>query len=223
MQVQVSHFHWLSTHMAAYKRPPLYKSEKGSTKNQCQVTNRIKIFSLHSVRSKSQQTQKNWRTISQTLTIFQKQFKPNQWSLCSSQRFNWSFIIDPCPLQFKHQIHRRKQQTLMRSQRRESEKKKEGIQRFWTGEEEGGDSPIYFRNSSQKSTKQNQIQEFLKIPVQVSEINTGENQNLPLSCLKTSANPNRRKSVEDSKSFGSKSTNPKKSLKTVKDSKVYNE
>ena len=111
----------------------------------------------------------------------------------------------------------------MRSQRRESEKKRERIQRFRTGEEEEGDSPIYFRNSSQKSTKQNQIQEFLKIPVQISEINTGENQNLPLSCLKTPANPNRRKSVEDSKSFGSKSTNPKKSLKTVKDSRVYNE
>ena len=97
-----------------------------------------------------------------------------------------------------------KQRTLIRSQRYGFKKKKERFKGFWTEEEEEErNSPIYFRNSSQKLTKQNPIQEFPRISVQISEINTGKNRNSPLSCLKASLNLNRRKSTADSKSFGS--------------------
>ena len=114
---------------------------------------------------------------------------------------HWIIIIELCPCNSSAKFIARSNESSTITEE-ELVKKRERISRFWTEEEERN-SPIYFRNSSQKSIKQNRIQEFPRISVQISEINTGENRNLPLSCLKTSLNPNRRKSMADSKSFGS--------------------
>jgi len=85
-----------------------------------------------------------------------------------SEIHHWIIITEPFPLQFKHEFTTESGE-LKRDHRGKSEKEKEKFQRIWTGEEEEEKSPIYFRNSSQESTKQNQTQEFLKIPVRISE------------------------------------------------------
>jgi len=54
------------------------------------------------------------------------------------------------------------------------------IQRFWTGEEEEEESPVYFQISSKNQQKQNQIKAFWRFKSNL-RIKPGENQkNLPL-------------------------------------------
>ena len=91
------------THMAAYKRPPLYKSESEIHKS-VPHHKQLKNFSLHSVRSKTITNSRNWRKL-RTLTVSEAQFKQDQWSLFQLSEIQWwIFIIEPCPLQFKRQI-----------------------------------------------------------------------------------------------------------------------
>jgi len=49
------------------------------------------------------------------------------------------------------------------------EEKGEKTQRIWTGEVEKEETTDLFSDSSQEINKQNQIQEFLKIPVRISD------------------------------------------------------
>ena len=85
-------------HMAAYKRPVTVPVRKRSTDRMPQHKHNLH-FSLYSVRSKSSQISGKIEEQFQTLTVFRSSIQAE-------------------PMQCKHQIHRRKQQTLMRSQRR---------------------------------------------------------------------------------------------------------
>jgi len=86
-----------------------------------------------------------------------------------SEIHHWIIITEPFPLQFKREFTTESDEFNAITEEEEWEEEGRKFQRIWTGEEEEEKSPIYFRNSSQKSTKQNQIQEFLKIPVRISE------------------------------------------------------
>jgi len=123
-----------NAHMAAYKRPPLYKSESHTqnqrhiNKNNSQISLSIQLDQNHNKLKKL----KNKKEFSQTLTVFCKQFKVNQWSFATALRDSpESSSLSSELLQFKQfKIRSTRPRTLNTITEATEKKKERKIQRF---------------------------------------------------------------------------------------------
>jgi len=140
----MSRSHWSNGHMAAYKRPPLYKSEERTIELEPHHTNRINTLSPCSYRSKSTKFTENLKNLHETLAQFRtisasiqnnsaQILRIHHWiqftemnrskMQTSSMQFQmvlrdseWIFIIEPLHLQFKHEHATRGSALQVRSQ-----------------------------------------------------------------------------------------------------------
>ena len=153
-------------------------------------------FSLHSVRSKSQQTQKIEEHEAQTL-VFQNSIQAKIHGIHgSSQRFedeSSSLSLFSCNSSIEFVAESNKSNTI--TEKRNLRRKGKEIQRFRTGEEEEEESPVYFWISSKNQQKQNRIKAFWRFKIKSPNKTRWKSKNLPLSYSKTSTSPNQRRSV----------------------------
>ena len=152
--VHVSHFHWFKGHMAAYIRPRAVPVKKATESVPSHKQNQN--FSLHSVRSKSQQTQKNWRTQSNFFpnpNFFQNRIQANTVKSMAVLRdsilnlHHWTSFLYNSSASSPLEAANSSAIAEASLRRREIE-----IQRVWTGEEEERKLPIYFRIQAKEST-----------------------------------------------------------------------
>jgi len=111
-------------HMAAYKRPTTVEVRIRGPQNHAtsQTTQR---FSLSIQLDQTLTNSENWRNFFTNPNRFRSKIEPKSMEfLCSSQRFDWIFIIEPWFLQFKRQIHCQKQRIRHDHRIIEIEKKK---------------------------------------------------------------------------------------------------
>ena len=118
-----------NAHMAAYKRLCTVPVRGGSIHYAPSHKQKQK-FSLLSVGSNSQ-IQKKVQEHSNPNRFSRTKIQQNQWSfLCSSQRFNRIFIIEPFLSTIQARIHRKKQRIQARSQNEELRRRRKEVQRI---------------------------------------------------------------------------------------------
>jgi len=173
-------------------------------------------FSLYSVRSKSSQTSEKIEEQFQTLTVFRSsiQAEPMEFVLAfRDSMVNLHHWANASAIQASDSSQKATNRNAITEAKSLRRKGKE-IQRFWTGEEEEEESPVYFQISSKNQQKQNQIKAFWRSKSNL-RIKPGENQKTYLFILKNINEPESTQIREVSNEFWFKKFETLKFSKTI--------